>query len=137
VARERNQDPTEGVSARDLATLVDLVTAGALSRTAAKTVLDEIWTSEETPTEAMERLRLGRVTDPEKLARWARQAVRENPEQASQYRGGKQQVLGFFVGHALALSGGRADPQGMRSALRQALSGGPRRDSDEDPGAAR
>lgn len=121
VAREREQDPTAGLPAEDLADLLRLVATGTLSRTAAKTVLEEVWGTGEAPEAAMERLQLSRVSDPLELAQWARQAVREHPEQAAQYRGGKLPVLGFFVGQALALSGGRADPQQLAGALRDAL----------------
>jgi aspartyl-tRNA(Asn)/glutamyl-tRNA(Gln) amidotransferase subunit B len=40
-----------------------------------------------------------------------------------QYRGGKQQVLGFFVGQVMKATGGRANPQLVNELLRKALDG--------------
>ena len=40
-----------------------------------------------------------------------------------QYRGGKQQVLGFLVGQVMKATGGRANPQLVNELLRKALDG--------------
>lgn len=34
-----------------------------------------------------------------------------NPDKVEQYRSGKTKLGGFFVGQAMTLSGGRADPE--------------------------
>ena len=49
------------------------------------------------------------------------QVVADNPVQVEQYRGGKQQVIGFFVGKVMKASGGRANPQVVNDLLRRAL----------------
>jgi aspartyl-tRNA(Asn)/glutamyl-tRNA(Gln) amidotransferase subunit B len=49
--------------------------------------------------------------------------VAANPAQAEQYREGKQQVIGFFVGQVMKSTGGRANPGLVNDLLRKALDG--------------
>ena len=44
-----------------------------------------------------------------------------NPGQVEQYRGGKPQVLGFFVGQVMKATGGRANPRVVNDLLRKRL----------------
>ena len=37
--------------------------------------------------------------------------IAANPGQAEQYRGGKEGLLGFFVGQVMKETGGKADPR--------------------------
>ena len=41
-----------------------------------------------------------------------------NPGQAEQYRGGKQGLLGFFVGQVMKETGGKADPRVVNERVR-------------------
>jgi aspartyl-tRNA(Asn)/glutamyl-tRNA(Gln) amidotransferase subunit B len=49
--------------------------------------------------------------------------VAGSPAQVEQYRGGKQQVLGYLVGQVMKATGGRANPQLVNELLRRALDG--------------
>ena len=51
------------------------------------------------------------------------QVVAANAAQAEQYRAGKRQVLGFFVGQVMKSTGGRANPGLVNELLRKALEG--------------
>ena len=51
------------------------------------------------------------------------QVIAGSPAQVEQYRGGKQQVIGFLVGQVMKASGGRANPQAVGDLLRRALDG--------------
>ena len=62
------------------------------------------------------------VSDPGELPRLIRTIVDANPEQAAQFRAGKEKVLGFFVGQIMKATQGRANPQQVNSLLREALS---------------
>ncbi len=122
--KERKLPIAQGVSPERLAAVVSLVDSGAVSGSAAKTVLASLWESDEEPREAAERLGLLQVRDSAQVESWAREAVAANPAQAGQFRDGKTQLLGFFVGQVMRLSGGRADPALVREALQAALTGG-------------
>jgi len=47
--------------------------------------------------------------------------IAANPGQAEQYRGGKEGLLGFFVGQVMKESGGTADPKVVSERLRERL----------------
>jgi aspartyl-tRNA(Asn)/glutamyl-tRNA(Gln) amidotransferase subunit B len=47
--------------------------------------------------------------------------IAANPGQAETYRGGKEGVLGFFVGQVMKETGGRADPKVVNRLLREKL----------------
>ena len=44
-----------------------------------------------------------------------------NPQQVETYRGGKEGVLGFFVGQVMKETGGKADPKVVNRLLREKL----------------
>ena len=64
---------------------------------------------------------LGEIGDPAELDAIVAAVVAANPAPAEQYRAGKQQVLGFFVGQVMKASGGRANPQLVNDLMRRAL----------------
>ena len=47
--------------------------------------------------------------------------MKANPSQAEQYRGGKQGLLGFFVGQVMKETGGSADPRVVNERVRALL----------------
>ena len=48
--------------------------------------------------------------------------IAANPGRAEQFRGGKQGLLGFFVGQVMRETGGKANPQVVNERLREKLS---------------
>jgi aspartyl-tRNA(Asn)/glutamyl-tRNA(Gln) amidotransferase subunit B len=49
--------------------------------------------------------------------------IAKNPAQVAQYKGGKDTVLGFFVGQVMKASGGKANPGKVNELLKKKLSG--------------
>ncbi len=119
--KERRVELAEALAPARLAELVGQVESGAISNTAAKEVFAAVWDSGEAPRAAVERLGLSQVSDEAELRRWVEAVVGENPEQAARYRGGKAQLLGFFVGRVMKLSGGRAEPRRVQELVRDVL----------------
>lgn len=48
-----------------------------------------------------------------------------NSDKVDQYRSGKTKLGGFFVGQAMTLSGGKADPETTQEVARSLLEGDP------------
>jgi Asp-tRNA(Asn)/Glu-tRNA(Gln) amidotransferase B subunit len=61
------------------------------------------------------------VSDVAELDPVIERIIAANPGQAEQYRGGKEGLLGFFVGQVLKESGGTADPKVVSERLREKL----------------
>jgi len=47
--------------------------------------------------------------------------INKNPEQAIQFKNGKQKVLGFLVGQVMKASKGKANPQNVSHILQEKL----------------
>jgi glutaminyl-tRNA synthetase len=48
--------------------------------------------------------------------------LNENEQQVAAYRGGKEGLLGFFVGQVMKETGGKANPKVVNDRLREKLS---------------
>lgn len=100
-----------------LARLQQLRQEGALSSTAAKTVLEAMFQTGETPEAASERLGLLQLSDDAMLQALVARIVAAHPAQTAQYLAGKFTVVGWFVGQVMSASQGRANPQKVRTYL--------------------
>ena len=50
------------------------------------------------------------------------EVVAANPQQAEQFRAGKQALIGYLVGQVMKATGGRAEPKRVQELLRETLS---------------
>ena len=111
------------VTAERLAKLVKLVSDGVVSTSGAKEVFAVIAAERAEPEDVVEQRGLGQISDTAALEAAVAAVVAGNPAQVEQYRGGKQQVLGYLVGQVMKATGGRANPQLVNELLRRALDG--------------
>ncbi|HET7855307.1 MAG TPA: Asp-tRNA(Asn)/Glu-tRNA(Gln) amidotransferase subunit GatB [Gaiellaceae bacterium] len=63
----------------------------------------------------------GQITDTSELEALIDQVLAANPEQVESYRGGKEGLLGFFVGQVMKETQGRANPKIVNELLREKL----------------
>jgi aspartyl-tRNA(Asn)/glutamyl-tRNA(Gln) amidotransferase subunit B len=63
----------------------------------------------------------GQITDTSELESLIDEVLARNPQQVEDYRGGKEGLLGFFVGQVMKQTEGRANPQLVNELLRQKL----------------
>ena len=104
-----------------LAALVRLVDEEVISGKIAKDVLATMVATGDAPDVIVEREGLRQITDTGAIEAIAREIVAANPKQAAQYKGGKEGLLGFFVGQLMKASGGKANPQLASELLRRIL----------------
>jgi aspartyl-tRNA(Asn)/glutamyl-tRNA(Gln) amidotransferase subunit B len=122
--REHERTLTDStVTPQRLGELIDLVQAGTISATAAKDVLSELFTSEASPAEIVERKGLAQISDSGELERVVAGVVAANPDLVAKYRGGKTGVLGALVGQVMRESRGRANPKLVNELLVRAMDG--------------
>ena len=123
LARMRRQTQTASdvlVDAPALADLLQLLAAGEISNTAAKTVLDAMWEGKGTAADLIKELGLKQVQG-EELTQWVDEVLEAHPEEVAQYRAGKTKLLGFFVGQVMKVSKGKAEPRQVNEQLREKL----------------
>ena len=112
------------VSADSLAQLLKCIDSGVVSNSAAKEVLAAMWEGEGEAEEIIEARGLRQVGAGADLDQWIDQVIEAHPDEVEQYRGGKDRLLGFFVGQVMKASGGKADPKQVSEQLRTKLQSG-------------
>ena len=106
-----------------LGELLDLLSAGTVSATAAKDVLAEMFSSEASPATIVERKGLAQISDSGELEAVVARVVAANPDLADKFRGGKRGVLGAMVGQVMRDTRGRANPKLVSDLLERAIGG--------------
>jgi aspartyl-tRNA(Asn)/glutamyl-tRNA(Gln) amidotransferase subunit B len=94
-----------------------------ISNTAAKTILQIVWTSGEGVNTVIDREGLKQVSDTGALEKAIDEVIAENAGQAAEYRSGKEKLLGFFVGQSMKKTGGKANPALLQELVKKKLSG--------------
>ncbi|MGH7257688.1 MAG: Asp-tRNA(Asn)/Glu-tRNA(Gln) amidotransferase subunit GatB [Nitrospiraceae bacterium] len=105
-----------------LAELLLLKRKGEISGPTAKSVLEEMFRTGRTAAEIVATKGLTQVSDESVLEKILDEVLVKNPVQVEQYKGGKQQVLGFLVGQVMKESGGKANPGKVNELLKRRLS---------------
>jgi glutaminyl-tRNA synthetase len=100
-----------------LATLLQLVTSGAITGVAAKEVLAEMARNGGDPRVIIADRGLAQVSDARTITSIIDEVLAANPDKVEQYRGGKTGLLGFFIGQVMRSSAGRANPQVIQQLL--------------------
>lgn len=94
-----------------LAQLLDMVRAGRVSHSAAKTIFSTMARTGEPAAEVAEREGLLQIGDEAQLAAWVDEVFAEHPDEARRFVNGERKLLGVLVGLVMKRSGGRADPR--------------------------
>jgi aspartyl-tRNA(Asn)/glutamyl-tRNA(Gln) amidotransferase subunit B len=109
------------VSAENLGGLLKLIAEGKLTGKLAKEVFPKMAAANEPAETIMKREGLEAISDEGALAKIIDEVIAANPKQVEQYRGGKQQVVGFLVGQVMKASRGQADPATVNRMLKEKL----------------
>jgi aspartyl-tRNA(Asn)/glutamyl-tRNA(Gln) amidotransferase subunit B len=108
-------DPS-AVNAEELGKLID-----ARDRIPRQAFTDALAASGDPGFEADRYLGDGQIADAADLEPLVEQVLAANPGQVEAYRGGKEGLLGFFVGQVMKETGGRANPKLVNELLREKL----------------
>jgi aspartyl-tRNA(Asn)/glutamyl-tRNA(Gln) amidotransferase subunit B len=109
------------VSAERLGQLLALIAQGKINGKLAKDIFSKMAAANETAEAIIAREGLESISDEGALAKIIDEVIAANPKQVEQYRGGKQQVIGFLVGQAMKASRGQADPAIVNRILQEKL----------------
>ena len=111
------------VDAQKLGMIAQRIDDQTISGKAAKEVLDFMMENEDSEVDAtIEKLGLKQVTDTGAIEAMCDEIINANQDKADEYRAGKEQLLGFFVGQVMKASKGSANPQAVNEILKQKLS---------------
>lgn len=104
-----------------LAALLARIADRTISGTTAKEIFHAVWRGEGGVDDIIAARGLRQITDHAEIESMVARIIAAHPQQAAQYRAGKEKVFGFFVGQAMKASGGKADPAQVNEMLRRAL----------------
>jgi aspartyl-tRNA(Asn)/glutamyl-tRNA(Gln) amidotransferase subunit B len=112
------------ISADHLGRLVDLIADGTISGRIAKDVFELMADSGRDPADIVAEKGLRQITDTGAIEAAVDQVIAANPEKAAEVRGGKDKLLGWFVGQVMKATGGKANPGQVNELLKKKLTGG-------------
>ncbi len=125
--RELNSTGTDvtasPVDPERLVSLLKLVDDGTISLKVARDIFPELYASGKEPEQIVKEKGLTQVSDEGALLAMIDAILEQHPAQVAQYRSGKEQVLGFFVGQVMKASGGKANPGKVNELLKRKLAG--------------
>ncbi len=104
-----------------LGKLISMVEKGAISGKIAKTVFAEMLEKGGDPEAIVQQKGLSQMSNEDELTALVREIIAASPEQAQQFREGKEKVLGFFVGQLMKKTRGKANPQLANELFRKEL----------------
>ena len=112
------------VSSTQLGGLLARILDNTISGKIAKQIFDTLWAGEGKDADSIiEEKGLKQVTDSGAIEAIVDEVIANNTDQAEQYRAGKEQLLGFFVGQVMKASRGKANPAQANEILKAKLAG--------------
>lgn len=124
--RELKRDEREieacPIPPENLAELLQLMDENVISGKIAKTVFDEMYSTGKKAKAIVDEKGLVQVTDEGAIESVIDEIIAENPKEVELFRGGKEKLIGFFVGQAMKKTKGKANPQLVNEILRKKLS---------------
>ena len=109
------------VTAENLGAMIRLIDDSTISGKIAKDVFAEMWANGGDPATIIKAKGWVQITDLSAIEKIVDEVIANNPGQVEQYKAGKVQLMGFFVGQTLKASGGKANPQAVNEIVKRKL----------------
>ena len=110
------------ITSKQLGELVDNIENGKISNRQAKEVLEEMCESGKGALEIIDDRGLSQISDENEIESLVDNVLNSNPENVKKYKNGKDKLFGFFVGEAMKLSKGKANPKIVNDLIKKKLS---------------
>ncbi len=104
-----------------LVSLINMIKSSKISTQQGKEVLELSLTEEKTPEEIVKEKGMEQISDDNVIRELVNKVLDENKAQVDTYKGGKTNIVGFFVGQILKASGGKANPSTTNKILMEEL----------------
>ncbi len=104
-----------------LAEIVRLLDDGKINAATGKSLLVKVEESGKSPAVIVEEEGLGLIADADSLRTQIEAILSGAPGEVAAFRGGKESLMGWFVGQVMRSTGGKADPKLTREILAELL----------------
>jgi aspartyl-tRNA(Asn)/glutamyl-tRNA(Gln) amidotransferase subunit B len=105
------------VSGKQLGAVLDLIKEGVISGKIAKDLFEIVWTEGGDPRQIVEQRGMKQVTDLGAIEKVVDELIAKNPDKVEQARANPKAMM-WFVGQAMKVSGGKANPQAVNDLLK-------------------
>ena len=105
-----------------LAGILKRIDDKTISGKIAKTVFEAVWDSGKDADQVIEEKGLKQVSDSGAIEAIVDEVLAANPSEVSEYKAGKDKLMGFFVGQVMKASKGKANPGMANQLLKKKLS---------------
>ena len=119
--REEMEIKDAAVDAEAFAQLLLRIKDNTISGKIAKDVLDAMWKGEGGADDVIESKGLKQITDSGAIEAFVDEVIANNPSQFEELKGGKDKMMGFFVGQVMKMSKGRANPAQVNELIRSKM----------------
>lgn len=110
------------VSAEMLAGMIKRIEDNTISGKIAKEVFEAMWAGDGDADAVIDKKGLKQITDTGAIEALVDEVIANNPGQAAEFKAGKEQLMGFFVGQIMKASKGKANPGQVNQLLKKKLS---------------
>lgn len=109
------------IKPKQLVDMLRLIENGTISGKIAKTVFEEMYKTGRDPESIVKEKGLVQISDAGEIEKIVDDVIVKNPKEVARYRSGEEKLLGFFVGHVMKLTKGKANPQLVNELLKKKL----------------
>jgi aspartyl-tRNA(Asn)/glutamyl-tRNA(Gln) amidotransferase subunit B len=109
------------VPANIMAILLNKLHDKTISMNSAKQIFSNLWSGEEDIEAIIQREGHQQTNDSAALEELIIQLIQKHPEQAADFKAGKEKLLGFFVGQIMKQTQGKANPEQISELVRKHL----------------
>ena len=110
------------ISSEQLGELIDNIENGKISNRQAKDVFEEMYESGKDAKEIIDQKGLMQISDEGEIEHLVDKVINSNPQNVEKYKNGKDKLFGFFIGEAMKLSKGKANPKILNDLFKKKLS---------------
>ncbi len=120
IVKEKGMDSAR-ITPEQLARIISLVEEATISGSAAKKVFEDVFATGKDPDGVVKEKGLAQVSDEDAIRTEVKKILKNHPDEVAQFRGGREKVLGFFVGQVMKATKGKANPKVVNKILRELL----------------
>jgi aspartyl-tRNA(Asn)/glutamyl-tRNA(Gln) amidotransferase subunit B len=117
IANDKAVSPTELMTVKDVAQIIELIAKGELTDKLARQVVEGVIAKEGSPSEVIAKRGLKVVSDDSELMKAIETAIAASAETAQKVRDGNIPAAGALIGAVMKLTGGQADAARVRELL--------------------
>jgi aspartyl-tRNA(Asn)/glutamyl-tRNA(Gln) amidotransferase subunit B len=110
------------IDPKKISSLIDLIISNKISNRQAKEIFDEYLETDINADTFIEKKGLVQISNESEIEDLVEKVLKENPKMLEQFKSGKEKLFGFFVGQAMKLSNGKANPKMVNETLKRKLS---------------